>query len=267
MTLKGLNEENYSKTELLAQCFENTLHDIKTPISIIYMHIQSLAQDPEFPAKLIGSADIISKYCRKIMNLLYESADYGKLLHGRFVPRLALHDVVGALKSLVRSVTVLADKKNISVSFNSDVEEKYILTDKVILERIFINILSNSIKFTPKDGTVSVNARCGESVVTVEIADSGTGFGKGELPNVFERYTAFGAGSDVSGSGIGLSIAREMVLAMGGSIVAKNRDSGGALVTVELPELTEGVSKEEYLSQSSGEFDEMTQTALAEEHY
>jgi two-component system sensor histidine kinase KdpD len=104
--------------------------------------------------------------------------------------------------------------------------------DPYRLRQVLSNLVSNALKQMPDGGTLEISASHGRDQVRVEIADTGPGIPPDRLERVFERFVKSG---DSTGSGLGLSIARDLVEAHGGSIAAANRAEGGAVFTIELP--------------------------------
>jgi two-component system, OmpR family, sensor histidine kinase KdpD len=106
--------------------------------------------------------------------------------------------------------------------------------DPVLFEQVLVNLLENASRYTPTGSPLEIAARKDDTLVVIEIRDSGRGFAPGTEERVFEKFFRgdHGAGS---GAGLGLPICRAIVEAHGGIIIAENRTTGGALVRIRLP--------------------------------
>ena len=104
--------------------------------------------------------------------------------------------------------------------------------DPTRIGQVLANLLSNAVRHTPADGEVAVTVTREDTFVRFTVTDSGPGFAADQLPTVFERFTR---AADSRGSGLGLSIARDLVVAHGGTMSAANADAVGAVIDFTLP--------------------------------
>lgn len=228
-------EDDY-KIKLFIKQFEDTLHDIKTPISIMYLLAKNLELSEDLPKNLRDDITIIKKYCNQVFNLLNEINNPNKVLGSNFKPRLTNCDIVCLTDDIVMSAVNLADRKNISITFDTDAEEKIMATDRDLYERILLNLISNAVKFTPENGYVDILMTDNDDEVIIDIIDNGTGFKEHEVLQIFNRYTTKHTDYNQNGTGIGLSIVKEMVEILGGRIEAKScQEHCGAAFSITLP--------------------------------
>ncbi len=146
-------------------------------------------------------------------------------------------DLVEQLRGLVEQTEVLAQRKQISLSFSGGDRPVTLWCDTERLERVFVNLLSNAIKFTPRNGHVTVTLRDQFDDVEVVVQDDGPGFPPDRADQIFERFYQVDMADRRAhgGTGIGLALARELVMLHGGSIRAESDGSSGARFTVTLP--------------------------------
>lgn len=228
-------EDDY-KIKLLIKQFEDTLHDVKTPISIIYLMAQDLELSDDLPCNLKEYVKAIKKYCGKVFNLLNGINNSEKVLGDNFKPHLTNHDIVSLTEDIVQAAIYLALRKNISITFDTEVEEKIMAIDKDLYERIILNLISNAIKFTPENGYVDIMLADNDDEVMIDIIDNGTGFGEQDISSLFKRYQTKRTDENKSGVGIGLAIVKEMVELLGGQIQAKScQEHHGATFSIVLP--------------------------------
>jgi two-component system sensor histidine kinase KdpD len=148
-------------------------------------------------------------------------------LHKELQP---LEEVVGA--ALNRLEKKLADRP-ITISLPADLP--MVPLDAALVEHIFINLLENSLKYTPPGSPLSISAIRKESEVEVEVADQGPGFPPDDLEKIFEMYYRGTTEIGQKGYGLGLSICRAIVQAHGGRIWAVNRAGEGAAIRFTFP--------------------------------
>ncbi|MFP4092599.1 MAG: ATP-binding protein, partial [Cyclobacteriaceae bacterium] len=148
-------------------------------------------------------------------------------------------ELVSFVKGLTFSFQSLAEQKIAELSFESTSDQLNILSDKDKLEKVVSNLLSNAFKFTPENGrvTVSLKVNLEDHTYRLSVSDSGCGIAPDQLNKIFDRfYQADNAFLQQEvGSGIGLSLSKELVELMGGSITAESRVGQGSVFSFSLP--------------------------------
>jgi two-component system sensor histidine kinase KdpD len=109
--------------------------------------------------------------------------------------------------------------------------------DDVLMEQVFINLVENALKHTPRESPIDISARQWDSTIEVQVCDRGPGIPEGQQTRIFEKFFR-GRTDNARGGGLGLAICRAIVEAHGGSITAENRDGGGALIRFYVPQRT-----------------------------
>jgi signal transduction histidine kinase len=173
----------------------------------------------------------------KLLKLINDLLDLSRLEESRLRLDVKEHDLGAQLRSLVEQTEVLANRKQIALSFSGDDRPVTVWCDPDRLERVFVNLLSNAIKFTPRNGHVTVTLRDQFDDVDVVIEDDGPGFPPDRAEQLFERFYQVDMADRRAhgGTGIGLALARELVVLHGGTIRAESDGSSGARFTVSLP--------------------------------
>jgi len=226
------------KIEFIRKYLENSIHDMRTYVSVIISNMQLLSEYSalaDYESKRIN--DVMGN-CGKLMNMLVALEDYDRIFKDSVTPSYMNLDAVAMMDSLVDSVMAVAFRKRVSIIFDTDLDEKVIGTDRLWFERIILNIISNAIKFSGSGGRIGVNLKDEGEFIKITVSDEGTGVESSMLPNVFDRYeTSAGQdGDSPRGHGIGLAIVKEMVDVLGGQIEIHNQVLGtGAVVTLRLP--------------------------------
>ncbi len=209
-------------------------HQLKSPLTSIQGFAEAMvdgtAADEETRQK---AARIIDEESRRMIRQVNELLELSRMQAGQIKltkAPVSVHDILSrceeifALRLEEKKIT-LKDQSDIPTTINADADR---------LEDVFSNLLDNAIKNTPMQGEIRVSARKNtDATVSIAIADSGPGIPPEQLPHVFERFQQ--SSGLRNGFGLGLAIAREIVLAHGGKIEASSEPGEGARFAVTLP--------------------------------
>jgi signal transduction histidine kinase len=146
-------------------------------------------------------------------------------------------DVGGLLSDVVDFFDPLAAEADVKLELHVDAGVAPVLGDAGWLHQLFANLVHNAIKFTPAGGSVSVSVKAGQDSegAVVEVHDTGVGIQPDRLEGIFERFTKEDASRSEQGFGLGLSLAREIARAHGGSIAVESEPGVGSTFRVTLP--------------------------------
>ena len=222
-----------------SEFFANITHELKTPLAMILTPLELLL-DGKLDARAVetqrGTLEGMYRSGVKLLRLIDDLLDLSKLEESRLRLRVDEQDMVAFLRGLLAQIQTLAQRKNITLHFASDVEKALVWCDIERIERVFVNLLSNATKFTPAGGNVWLSVRDDADRVAIEVRDDGPGFPEDKCVRVFERFfqVDMGGTRKHGGTGIGLALAKELVELHGGSISATSRLGEGAAFTVEL---------------------------------
>lgn len=222
---------------LKARFFTNLSHEFRTPLTLILGPLQD-ALGGEVGALPTEHMAVMHRHAVRLKQLIDQLLDLSKLEAGRMTLRAGRHDVVPFLRDLVQAFAPAAERKQIALHFAAGHDEAvplYVEPDK--LEKIVANLLSNAIKFTPVQGTVRVRIRpFGDTHLDIEVRDSGSGIPSGDLPHLFDRFHRVDTPGirGQPGTGIGLSLAKELAELHGGTLFAESEEGFGSTFTVRL---------------------------------
>jgi len=233
-------EMEQAKSDFTAQI----VHDLRGPLSGIQGTLEFvLAQDA---SKLEPtSADLLLEAQReseRMMSLINELLDFSRIESGNFIVELEPVRVAGLLKRAVRSLQSVAARDEVFLlsAHGRDIPEIIGSVEK--LTQAIINLISNSLKFTPKKGLISVGAqivRGGESpdAIVITVTDSGMGIKASELEQIFEKYKQSGTKSirGGGGTGLGLYIVKQVIEAHGGEVSVASIEGQGTSMVLKLP--------------------------------
>ncbi len=219
------------------QVIADSAHELRTPVTLIRGMIEGMI-DGVYPIDDATLASVHEETLRlsRLIDTLreLEVIESGEL---RIEPEpIELNDAVGRAANLFAPA---ADKKGVSLVREPDrAVPCFAMVDRLRIGEVLYNLLSNALKYAPSGGTIRVTVRAHDSMtVGFSIEDSGPGIAESERERVFERFYRVdkSRSADSGGRGLGLAIAKEIVKAHGGAIVAGSSPLGGALLTVTLP--------------------------------
>lgn len=212
------------------------VHQMKTPLALLRLNWEEEINNPdlpwEFKAKLVRSVEALAQLSRLVNNLLLlGQSEYGITTFNYTSVRLdeLLADVTDDMR-------ILSEEKNHTLRIIG-LTETTITGDGDRLYQLFYNLIDNAIKYTPDDGTITVDLLRGYQWATVDISDSGEGIPRRELQSIFKRFYRGEShrGRGKGGSGLGLTICRMIAEAHEGNITVESSVGAGSTFRVSLP--------------------------------
>ncbi|HEX7708425.1 MAG TPA: HAMP domain-containing sensor histidine kinase [Thermoanaerobaculia bacterium] len=233
-------EAEQAKSDFTAQI----VHDLRGPLSGIQGTLEFvLGQETTKMDSL--HADLLQEAYRegdRMMALINEILDFSKIQSGSFVVESEPVRLAGVLKRAVRSLQSVATRDEVFLLSAHGRDIPQILGSVEKLTQAVINLISNSLKFTPKQGLISVGAqivRNGDApeAIIITVTDSGMGISAAEVTQVFEKYKQSGKKSlrGGGGTGLGLYIVRQIVEAHGGELALASVEGVGTSMVLRLP--------------------------------
>lgn len=213
-------------------------HEFRTPLNVINTAIQAMeyfcsGELSDKAKKYLGMMKLNTfRQLRLVNNLL----DFTRADAGRIKIRKRNIDIVFLTRAITESVQTYALQKGVYLSFTSPVEKKVIGIDDEKYERILLNLLSNAIKFTPSGKSINVKLTSEEGSICVEVIDTGIGIPENKVNVIFERFGQVDSSlsRQAEGTGIGLSLVKKFVEALGGSISLRSKVGEGSTFTILL---------------------------------
>lgn len=222
--------------------FVNLSHELRTPIHIIYSSLQLLSSQKENMelsefAKMFDRYDgVIKINCLRLLKLINDIIDVNKLDTGSINYNKKVYNIVSLVENIAESVIPYMGTKNIDFVFDTEIEERYIECDQEKIERIFLNLISNAIKFTDENGEISISVDFTDEWVKISVKDNGSGISKNNINKIFNRYVQDDNNTTTSkGSGIGLALVKSFVEMHGGKIELNSILGQGSEFIVYIP--------------------------------
>lgn len=229
----------------------NISHELKTPLNVIFSTVQ-LAElylrngsVTDSKDKLTKGVQIIKQNCYRLTKLISNIVDLSRIDSGFFELDLSNENIVSIVEDIVQSVSQYVESQGMSITFDTDVEEKIISCDPNKIERIMLNLISNAIKYSDAGNEICVGISDKGSDVQISVKDSGIGIDNGYLESIFERFKQVDKSFSRSaeGSGIGLCLVKSIAELHGGSVSIESKLGEGSILKVSLPCNTEEESK------------------------
>ncbi|MEH1838525.1 MAG: DICT sensory domain-containing protein [Nostoc sp.] len=235
--LQQQNQELQNKEQLKDEYLKNVCQELRTPLTHMKTAL-SLLNSPNLKSpQRQRYLQMLNTQCDQQNSLitgLLELVQLERNLEGTALESVRLSDIV---PGVVSTYQPLAQEKGIMLAYTVPTELPPIWCVSGGLRQIVINLLHNSIKFTPNGGEVWVRARIQGDYVQLEFRDTGIGIAESEIPRIFDRFyrVRTAANEDYGGAGLGLTIVQQLLVRSGGSISVKSKLYEGSTFTVQLP--------------------------------
>lgn len=210
----------------------NISHDLRSPLNIILSALQCYND-----IKYNNHANIIKRNCYKMLKLVNNLIDTTKLYKKYYNLNLINTDIISLIEGDIELIDKYAHQKNISLIFDTNIEECFTAIDPEAIDRIITNLLSNSIKFSPENSNIYINVWSLENELSISIKDQGIGIPLKEQTNIFTRFSQSSKNkhSEYEGSGIGLDLVRSLTEAHDGNITLISEENKGCEFILKFP--------------------------------
>ncbi len=257
-----LLQEAQKYDELKNEFFANISHEFRTPLNVLLGtlqlmgHMKTESYNKETDSKINKYIGSMKQNCYRLLRLTNNLIDITRLDTGFFELNLKYFNIVQVVEDITLSVADFVENKGLELIFDTDIEEKIIAVDEEKVERIVLNLLSNAIKFTRQKGMIFVNIHDMGDSIEISVKDTGTGIPEDKQTIIFERFRQVNSSltRDHEGSGIGLSITKNLVELHGGSIRVISEVGKGSEFIVKLPcreiEMEDTGKQPAYINQS-----------------
>jgi signal transduction histidine kinase len=236
-------EEERRRAEALAELdraktafFSNVSHEFRTPLTLMLGPVEDLLAPGRLGAQERKELELVHRNAVRLLRLVNTLLDFSRLEAGRLEAGFEPTDLATLTADLSSGFRSAVERAGLVLTVDCPPLSQPAYVDREHWEKVVLNLLSNALKFTFEGGiTVRLREESGAAVLTVE--DTGTGIPESALPGLFERfYRVKGARSRThEGSGIGLSLVRELVKLHGGEVGVASREGEGTAFTVTLP--------------------------------
>jgi len=215
----------------------NVSHELKTPLSAIIGYSETLLRKDfsKEKEKEKSFLEIIFNHAKRLANIVEDLLKISEIESGSHlvdIRPIEMRDVLGRVLKVLESEI---EKKKLSLVIDGTIPE--FQSDEYILEQVLLNLLENAVKYTPENGEICVKVVAKDSLIQVDISDTGIGIPSRDLSRIFERfYTVDKARSrEMGGTGLGLSIVKNLIESIGGKVSVSSEVNKGSTFTLTFP--------------------------------
>lgn len=233
----AMSEELKLATQAKMDFFTNISHEFRTPLTLILGYIEGMLSRPGGGGKAARQdLGMVRKNALRLLRLVNQLMDFRKTESGKMALRASENDLVAFTLEIVGAYRKMADKRNIELGFFSVEKELTVWFDGNMMDKVLFNLLSNAFKFTPDGGRIQlavIKDSIAEKAI-VKVEDNGRGMSKEEAERAFEQFYQ-GRNHKSRGTGLGLSLSKELVGLHAGDIALWSEPAKGTRFEVTLP--------------------------------
>lgn len=250
------NELNQAKLRF----FTNISHEFRTPITLIVGPLEKMMNDPALSTTYKKTIDTMMKNANRLLRLVSQLMDMRKMEFGKMQLRVEKGDLLQFIEDIHYAFKELAEQKNINFQVYSEIKELNLWFDPEKLDKILFNLLSNAFKYTPKNGEIGIyitliNRPTGEKMVRIGVEDNGKGIPKADQDRIFERFYQPSNSFTQIGTGVGLSLTKNLVEIHHGEITFESEINKGTVFNVFIPLEEQAYADHEKFSTGTTNFD------------
>ncbi|MEM7052947.1 MAG: response regulator, partial [Pseudomonadota bacterium] len=244
-----LQREVDERTEQLRQIFSrrseffaNLSHELRTPLTLLLGPLSDALADQSTLSK--SDMQIMFRSADRMKRLVDQMLDLQKIDAGQVQLKLEPTELQQFIQSVIEPFELLARQSDVRIELNASQETLLVDLDRLQFEKVLLNLLSNAFKVSPSGSVIELRLSREDDLARIEVLDCGPGIPAGSNERIFNRFHqepgSYTARSE--GTGIGLSLVKELMELHGGRVEAQNRESGGARLTCDLPLLKRAVT-------------------------
>lgn len=231
---KELNDKLEEATQSKLVFFTNVSHDLRTPLTLIAEPVAQLNNASNLDSQQKTLIRIADKNVKILQRLINQILDFRKFENHKLNLSLTEVDLSKSIKEWLESFESVARKRDIKLILNQPETPVVLALDSEKIERVFFNLISNALKYSPDNSTITVSLREENDQVILKVSDTGEGISQENIANIFDRFFQVDR-LRPRGSGIGLSLAKAFVELHGGTISVESELHKGSVFTVTLP--------------------------------
>ena len=249
--LERLNNEVMELTNSRLQFFTNISHELRTPLTLIADPVEMLLEEGTIKGRSRDLLKMVQRNAKALQHLVGSILDFRKIQNGKMNLLLSRFDIVQALTLWTGDFHLTAERKHITLTLDTSsfTGATEVVADKEKVSRVIFNLLSNAFKYTPSGGQISVSLRDAQetdalegygpdTLLRIDVRDTGKGIAPEEVPRVFERF--FQTKASAGGTGIGLALVKSFVDLHHGTARVESTLGMGSDFIVVLPRIQEG---------------------------
>jgi two-component system, OmpR family, sensor kinase len=239
LTVNGMLARLETSFASLHRFTADASHELKTPLMVLRAGVERALVHPGVPNEILQSLDETLAQINEMTELVESLLTLARADEGRAPLAVEEGDLRELLGDVVETAGMLGEGAGVAVTSTMPDAPVRLAVDRQRIREMLLNLVTNAIKYTPRDGTIDLSLVEQESGVSLTVRDTGIGIAPGDLPHIFERFwradPARSRTGDRPGTGLGLAITKWIAEAHGGSITVQSRPGRGTVFTVYLP--------------------------------
>ena len=225
-------------TAMKLRFFTNISHELRTPLSLILGGIEDVQKHDRLSPRSDSSLMLAHRNAKRMLSLINQLLDFRKIVKDKMELKISRVDLVPLVEDALDDFREMASERSIDLLFTVSQRSILVWIDHERIESVVYNLLSNAVKFTHNGGRIEVILTLHEAdeSVLMTVRDTGIGIPKDKIATIFDRFAQASPAVDpaMKGSGIGLSLCREIVALHHGEITVDSRQGSGTAFTVKL---------------------------------
>jgi signal transduction histidine kinase/ligand-binding sensor domain-containing protein/CheY-like chemotaxis protein/AraC-like DNA-binding protein len=222
-------------THLKLKFFTDISHELRTPLTLIANPIEEVINNEPLSENGKKYMNTAKQNTERMLRLINQILDFRKIQNNKMKVRLEQTDVFALMKTVYHSFSTIAGQKQINYIFETNEKSHEIYTDTDKVEKILFNLLSNAFKHTPNGRSIMLFSGIEKDQLLIQVKDEGSGFDMRRLDHLFRRFEMDNDSDSSISSGIGLSLVKELVNLLRGSIDVDSIKGVGSTFLVRLP--------------------------------
>lgn len=234
--LNDVNVISKRKSEFVS----SVSHELRTPLTSIkgYASILLAGKLGKVPQDIYERLEKINRHSDELVHMVNDLLDISRIESGKVVMRLEPHNLNSVVAKIADLLAVQLKERQIEFSMNIAADANTVYVDQSQIERVFINLIGNALKFTPANGNITVSSRKEPGkMIQIDITDTGCGIPEESQAAIFEEFYRVdnAINQEVKGTGLGLALVKNIIEAHGGKIWVKSKIGSGSTFSFTLP--------------------------------
>lgn len=234
-TLEELTSISQRKTDFVS----SVSHELRTPLTSIkgYASILLAGKLGALPEEVRLRLEKVNKHSDELVQLVNELLDISRIESGKVTMKQEPQNLRKIVEEAIDMVSVLAKEKQIELSYVIPEDTLNILADRQQLQRVFINIINNAVKFTPSGGKINVRSKTMNNHVQIDVTDTGYGIPEDSLEKLFNEFYRVDnpINQQIKGTGLGLALVKHIIEAHKGKIWVRSKVGAGSTFSFTIP--------------------------------
>ncbi|MDR2148701.1 MAG: response regulator [Tannerella sp.] len=222
-------------TRLKIKFFTDVSHELRTPLTLIANPIEEVLSNESLSENGREYMNTAKQNTERMLRLINQILDFRKIQNNKMKVKLEQTDIFALMEKVFHSFSTLANRKQIRYTFERTEKFREIYADTDKVEKILFNLLSNAFKYTPDGRSITLISGIDKNGLFIRVKDEGSGFDMQKMERLFKRFETDSDTNPSISSGIGLSLVKELVNLLHGSIDVESVKDAGSTFSVRLP--------------------------------